>query len=281
MSPVVHRVVAAPLTPLPPRWVREMAAGDRFVVVSRAIGDATCLNAGQLADAVAGAYRALAAELAQRRRYAVRIWNFVPDIQGPLDGADRYRAFNAGRFAAFCDWFGGAEAFAGSLPTASAVGVQGTELSIHALAADAPGRAIENPRQRPAYRYSRRYGLRPPCFSRATRFDSLLFLGGTASILDEDSRHADDLEAQLRETWRNLSALVEAGASGPVRDPLRTIRNLRVYVREAHHASDVRSLLDAIVPDIFDVELVHAPLCRRELLVEIEGVAMLSDSELA
>jgi chorismate lyase/3-hydroxybenzoate synthase len=278
MTSVTHRVLAAPLTPVPPRWVGDVTAGTgRFLIVSRAIAGATSLDARQLADAVAGAYRELAAELGRRERYAVRIWNFVPDIQGPLDGADRYQAFNAGRFAAYCDWFGGAGTFAGWLPTASAVGVRGTDLSIHVLAADAPGRAIENPRQRPAYRYSRRYGARPPCFSRATRFDALLLLGGTASILDEDSRHMDDLEAQLRETCRNLSVLVEAGATGPVRDPLRTIRNLRVYVREAHHASDVRSLLDEIVPDVSDVELVQAPLCRRELLVEIEGVAILPD----
>ena len=47
----------------------------------------------------------------------------------------------------------------------------------HQTQNSAPGVAIENPRQTPSYHYSRRYGPRPPCFARATRFGSLLFIG--------------------------------------------------------------------------------------------------------
>ena len=69
---------------------------------------------------------------------------------------------------------------------------------------------LENPRQVPAYRYSRRYGLRPPCFARATKFESTLFIGGTASIIGEDSRHAAAIVAQTEETLSNLRALIAA-----------------------------------------------------------------------
>jgi enamine deaminase RidA (YjgF/YER057c/UK114 family) len=245
----------------------------RFLLVRADIPRAAELGAERFTEIVAETYRAIGAELTRQRRHAVRIWNFVPDIQGQVDGVDRYHAFNTGRFRAYCDWFGDAQAFAASLPTASAVGVQGSDLSIHVLAADTPGRPLENPRQRPAYRYSRQYGLRPPCFSRATRIDALLLMGGTASILGQDSQHGSDLDGQVRETLSNLAALI--GAGGPARrcDPLRSIRSLRVYVREARDAPDVRWLLDTHVPEIADVELAQAALCRPELLVEIEGVA--------
>jgi hypothetical protein len=51
------------------------------------------------------------------------------------------------------------------------------------------------------------------------------------------------------------------------------LRSLRVHVREAADAPAVRALVDELAPHVTDVELVQAPLCRRELLVEIEGVA--------
>src|SRR5262249_38335989 len=165
-------------------------------LISAAIDDPTDLSADELSTAVSDVYRSLAAELARERRYPVRLWNFVPDIQGRLGDGDRYMAFNAGRFAAYCDWFGGADSFMQALPTSSAVGVSGDALWVYVLAADEAGVPFDNPRQIPPYLYSRRYGRRPPCFARATKLGSRLLIGGTASILGEDTRHEDDIEAQ-------------------------------------------------------------------------------------
>ena len=63
-----------------------------------------------------------------------RIWNFVPQIQAVALDGDRYMAFNAGRFAAFADWFGDLDEFPRAMPTASAVGIRGSTLWIHVLA---------------------------------------------------------------------------------------------------------------------------------------------------
>jgi chorismate lyase/3-hydroxybenzoate synthase len=245
--------------------------GGRFTLLYGIVDAAAVLPAPELTNAVAVLYRALAAELTRQRRHCVRIWNFVPDIQGRLEGGDRYMTFNAGRFTAYCEWFGGAAAFASSLPTASAIGVEDRALSVYALAADEPGQPVENPRQIPSYHYSARYGVRPPCFSRATRLGSTLLIGGTASIRGQESHHEGDIEAQVRETCVNISALIGAATRSST-DGLHALRNLRVHVRDAHDASNVRALLDQLVPDV-PIELVQAPLCRRELLVEIEGVA--------
>jgi len=286
------RAIASPLRPRPPAWVGDLFAGSdllndaiemcsgvrlfsrrggRFTLLSGVIDDAAALPAPELTAAVAVLYRAIARELTRQDRHCVRIWNFVPDIQGRLADGDRYMTFNAGRFTAYCDWFGGPGAFAATLPTASAIGVGDRALSVYALAADEPGQPVENPRQIPSYRYSSRYGVRPPCFSRATRVASTLLIGGTASILGQDSHHDGDIDAQVRETCVNIAALIGAATRSST-DALQALRNLRVHVRDAPDASSVQALLDQFVPDV-PVELVQAPLCRRELLVEIEGVA--------
>ena len=50
-------------------------------------------------------------------QFPVRFWNYIPDIHCPCgrtpDGRplDRYMVFNAGRYAACADWFGGDQAF--------------------------------------------------------------------------------------------------------------------------------------------------------------------------
>jgi chorismate lyase/3-hydroxybenzoate synthase len=292
-NPLASALEVLPLRPEPPAWVEQLFAEPRapmqqsgadapvlssrrhgtFTLVSGAIDAPAEAGAGPFGDAVAALYRSIGQELARQHRHAVRIWNFVPDIQGAIRGAgDRYMAFNLGRFAAYCEWFGGPESFQTTLPTSSAVGAGDQAVWVHVLAADAPGTPVENPRQIPSYRYSRRYGVRPPCFARATRVGTRLLIGGTASILGEQSRHSGDLRAQTRETFQNLAALILAASPGVV-EPLEQLHSLRIHVRDAHLAPGVQTVLDQLALEIPDIEIVQAALCRRELLVEIEGVA--------
>jgi chorismate lyase/3-hydroxybenzoate synthase len=227
-------------------------------------------------EAVASVYRSLACELTFRQRYPLRFWNFIPDIQAPMDEvSDRYMAFNAGRFEGYVDWFGGRETFGASVPTSSAVGVNGRDLWVYAMASDTPGVSIENPRQRSSYRYSSRYGPCPPCFARATKCDSALLIGGTASILGEDSRHRGDVDAQTRESLRNIAAVIQAAGGSSVR-PLTALRDVRVHVAAPEDTPAVKSILEESAPHLSTVEFVQAELCRKELLVEIEGTAILS-----
>ena len=129
-----------------------------------------------------------------------------------VDGLDRYMVFNAGRHDAYSDQ-------RGALGTASAVGIKGSDLSIHCLALEEPGTPVENPRQTPAWQYSARYGPLPPCFSRATIVDlagrRTLLIGGTASVVGEDSRHAGQFDAQVEETLLNLEALIRTADGNP------------------------------------------------------------------
>jgi chorismate lyase/3-hydroxybenzoate synthase len=160
------------------------------------------------------------------------------------------------------------------------VGVIGDDLVVHCLASDAGGAPVENPRQKPAWRYSPRYGPVPPRFSRGTIATvgarRLLLIGGTASIVGEDSMHEGDVSAQLEESLRNLEALIDAARGAPQPDAaLGRLTDLRAYVAGPREAAAIHSVLTERCPRASRVELMIAGLCRRELLLEIEGVATL------
>src|SRR5262249_11780947 len=240
---------------------------------------------------VANAYVAIGAALTALHRVPIRFWNFVPGPGDPMGGGlDRYMVFNAGRFDGYAQWLcacdlsrrsamsAKTDGFGQLLPTASAVGVVSDDVVIYCLASDTRGTPVENPRQKPAYTYSTRYGPMPPCFSRATIADvnghRRLLVGGTASIVGEDSAHLDDVGAQLEETLRNLEALIDAATdrkdSG---DALKLLIDLRVYCARAEDAAALHDVLAMRCPRAERIELAIARVCRPELLVEIEGVA--------
>jgi chorismate lyase/3-hydroxybenzoate synthase len=163
------------------------------------------------------------------------------------------------------------------------VGLAGSDLIIHCLALAKPSVAIENPRQIPALKYSRRYGPLPPCFSRATIVthpvdgDRLLLVAGTASIRGEISVHDKDVRSQLQETLTNLRALlVAAGEPAESAKSLAGFSDVRVYYVFPSHLMEIESVVRNAFASTTRIEMVHAQLCRPELLVEIEGIATLS-----
>lgn len=123
---------------------------------------------------------------------------------------------------------------------------------------------------------------KPSSFSRGLRLDlggvSVLLISGTASI-DENgvSIHIGDFKAQLRRTYQNITALLEAeGATW--KDIVRTSCYLRDIERDYADFNEVRTeffreqgleLLPASTG-------IQAILCRPELLIEIEAIAILS-----
>jgi chorismate lyase/3-hydroxybenzoate synthase len=257
--------------------VQATARGD-VAFLTTTVPDASRLDADGLRDDVARAYAKVGQALRTMGLYAVRWWNYLPDPgQMMAPGIDRYMVFNAGRHEGFRSFDRGANGHA--LATASAVGAATDDLAIHCLASGAVGHAVENPRQTPAWRYSPRYGPVPPSFSRATIAEldgrRLLLVGGTASVVGEDSMHAGDPEAQLEETFRNLAALVSTACRREEPPPisLARMKDLRVYLVRAEYASGVEALLRTRCPRASQVEVVPATLCRRELLIELEGIA--------
>jgi hypothetical protein len=255
-------------------------SGRDVALIGGCVRRASMREARDLRDRVAALYALLLDEARALAMTPLRWWNFIPGIDAPAGrGLNRYMVFNAGRHAAYAP---SADRCGGSAPiaTASAVGTCGDELYVGMIAGCEPGVPVENPRQVPAYRYSARYGPRPPCFARATLAPALgvLFVGGTASVCGEDSVHVGCIAGQLDESIRNVHALLGAGlaGSGPADTsrPLTAFATLRAYVVRREDTRLVRTrLADAGAPG--RVDIVHARLCRPELLVEVEGVVPL------
>jgi 2-iminobutanoate/2-iminopropanoate deaminase len=121
---------------------------------------------------------------------------------------------------------------------------------------------------------------RPSSFSRALRIDlnnlAILLISGTASI-DEYGQtvHVGDFRAQLRRTYKNITGLLEAeGATW--KDVVRTTCYLSDIGRDYAAFNEERTAffeeqgLDPLPASTG----IQAILCRPELLVEIEAIAM-------
>ncbi len=265
--------------------------GGEWALISGTIDGAEQLGALDLQHAVCSLYlsiRRAAAGLDAKE--PVRLWNFIPGIHARMGGGDggfldRYMMFNAGRFAAYAEWYGEGD-MGPRVATATGIGHTGAELVVHCLTSRRTGRAIENPRQVPAYRYSRRRGPMPPCFARATMMEEsgLLLVGGTSSVCGESSVHLGDIHEQALETFHNLACLADrsgemSGSTRPgdsaLRLALARYRTLRVYCLRAADLQVLRDLVEVYFPGLDSLELNRADVCRRTLLVEIEGTAQL------
>ena len=206
--------------------------------------------------------------------YWLRAWNYLAAITRGEGEAERYRRFNAGRYSAV----GLSSGIQQNLPAASALGSDAGGFVLSCLAGRKPGSQIENPRQVSASLYPPRYGLRSPMFARAALVPNgagaQLLVSGTASIVGHESLHVGDPDLQLEETARNFEALVEAAMRADVGRPRASrvrLESLKVYLR---NGDDYARLLPR-VRRLFAVEneplVLRADICRRELLVEIEG----------
>jgi enamine deaminase RidA (YjgF/YER057c/UK114 family) len=120
----------------------------------------------------------------------------------------------------------------------------------------------------------------PSSFSRGLRLDLgnvvVLLVSGTASI-DERGRsvHAGDFRAQVRRTFANITGLLASeGASW--KDIVRTTCYLRDIERdyEAFNQERTRFYQEQGLDPLPASTGIQAILCRPELLVEIEAIAL-------
>ena len=126
-----------------------------------------------------------------------------------------------------------------------------------------------------AYSYAK-----PSSFSRGIRIDlgelTILLISGTASIDEHgNSVHIGDFRAQIRRTLHNIAGLL-AGEGATWHDVVRTTCYLRDIDRDYEAFNDERTAfytelgLDPLPASTG----IQAKLCRPELLIEIEAIAM-------
>lgn len=220
----------------------------------------------------------------------IRTWLYLGGIvEGDGEG-QRYKELNRAR----TDFYQGVPFLADLLPVdlkvaypaSTGIGADGHHLIMSCIAlqttrADIVAMPLENPRQTPAFGYGCQYGLKSPKFSRAMALScgayATIFISGTASITDSETRHIGDVERQTEETLDNIAALISEEnlrrhhlpRLGTTLDQLALVR---VYIKRGEDYPKVRAICErrlGEVPTIYAI----ADVCRPELLVEIEGIA--------
>ena len=206
----------------------------------------------------------------------VRIWNYFGEINAGDGDDEKYRQFSIGRAQVF-DELGILDEM---VPAGTAIGsVRESAFTVIALLSKHHFQNVENPRQVSAFRYPPVYGPKSPKFSRAgcvSVADQRLFLiSGTAAIVGHESLHAGDVGLQTEETLNNLQGLcdaISAIASPVVRLSLDDEIILRVYLRDRRDIDVVAARLQKVLGSASrNVVFLNADICRRELIVEIDG----------
>jgi 2-iminobutanoate/2-iminopropanoate deaminase len=126
-----------------------------------------------------------------------------------------------------------------------------------------------------AYKYAK-----PSSFSRGMRIDIgnivILLISGTASIDEQGvSVHIGDFRAQMRRTYKNITALLAAeGATW--HDIVRTTCYLRDIDRDYAEFNEERTTFfkEQGLEPLPASTGIEAKLCRPELLIEMEAIAM-------
>lgn len=225
-----------------------------------------------VAAAAEQAYRLLTGFVAASTTpHLLRLWNYLDAINLGAGDAERYRLFCAGRARGMHARYGL------RYPAATAIGRQDgvRVLQVYGLAARAPGTPVENPRQVSAWRYPREYGPTAPTFARGMLdTPAQLLISGTAAVVGHASCHRDDLTAQIDETLANLDSLVQA--AGAADRPFGPHSFLKAYVRDHADAPFIAQAVQTRLPALGDLLLLGGDICRRELLVEIDGVHSLA-----
>jgi len=218
------------------------------------------------------AYRSLLNLTAQQGfPHLIRIWNYFPNINQEENGQERYKHFCIGRHRAYEN----SPEFEEQLPAATAIGSHSPGFLIYFLASKTPGCQIENPRQVSAFHYPAIYSPKSPSFSRATLKhwgkQSDLYISGTASVVGHKTYHVGDHIGQLQESVRNIEQLLkEADIS---EEKLKQQLLLKIYLRQAENFAQIdRQISTLFKPETPRIYL-QADICRKELLLEIDGYA--------
>ncbi len=227
----------------------------------------------------------------------IRTWLYLGDIVGPEGDTQRYKELNRARtdfytHFQFCRGRTPAAYRGPVYPASTGIGTEGkgVTMSCIALQSDRPDVMLiplENPQQVPAFDYGECYSPKSPKFARAMAVaagdSATIFVSGTASITDAESRYIEDIEGQTNLTLDNIAALISAdnfakhGVPG-LGATLDDLALVRVYIKRWNDFEKTRAVCEARFgerPTIY----AQGDVCRPELLVEIEGIAYCKRTE--
>jgi len=222
----------------------------------------------------------------------LRTWIYQGHLVLAEGKTQRYKELNRAR----TDFFEGTEFLNQYLPSnyegtvypaSTGIGADGFDIVVSAVAFDASREGVitvplENPNQTSAFDYGETYSPQSPKFSRAMAVavdnNCMVFVSGTASITDSESQHIENPVKQTEQTLDNIAALISGtnldrhGVSGYTCG-LDNLECVRVYVKRPSQLDLIRQVCKRRLPDV-PILYTIADVCRPELLVEIEGIAV-------
>ncbi len=200
----------------------------------------------------------------------LRVWHYLPQLAEPSD----YQVFCDARAQAFSSHKKDSYCAATVIGTGSYYGV------VYFVAARKAGIAVNNPRQTLPHLYPKHYGEPAPMFARSTLKQwgdkSHLYISGTAAIVGHTSLHDGDADAQLSEIVNNLNSLLSEAAKtehGYSNMPLTQLQHIKLYV-DKRVSEDITTLIDRHLGSDIELQAFEGQMCRPELLVEIEAMAI-------
>ncbi len=210
----------------------------------------------------------------------LRSWNYLPGITRRYGELDGYQLFCRGRELARNSLQANGLFTQSQHPAATAIGTEnGRWQFVFLFMYGSEFRALENPRQVPAWQYPEKYSPSKPTFARAVMTPSALLCSGTASVLGHASAHENNVIGQCRESLRNIQALLEQAEGTPgAPDSLSVGKGIyRVYVR---HGVDTAAVTEVLCAEgIQRFVVLRGDICRNDLLVECEAAFDLGEKK--
>jgi len=223
----------------------------------------------------------------------VRQWNYIENILGinfkNQEMMQNYQVFNDVRSRYYSK-----NSFVNGYPAATGIGMNTGGVVLEFVAVNhSPGVrivAIKNPRQMSAYTYSdevlvgkpisQAAGKASPKFERAkyVSFENTaqVYVSGTAAIIGQNSNPEQNAREQTITTIENIQQLLSEMNLQRHHIDLKSgkiaLSYLRVYVKNRKSLSQVKSVCEQYFPQVPTLYLI-SDICRKELLVEIEGIA--------
>lgn len=215
----------------------------------------------------------------------VRQWNYIENILGSDGENQRYQEFNNVRSGVYGNTFSEK-----GYPSATGIGMNQGGVIVEFIAIksrEVISKAIDNPQQISAHSYSKKVLVGDDCvlkttpkFERARYIElfgkKLIFISGTASIVGEKTVGLGDAVEQTEITINNIQQLyspeILKGFSNETLNP--RYGHARVYVKNRKDFAKIRQTFKTHFGDMPVVYIV-ADICRKDLLVEIEGKVIL------
>lgn len=224
----------------------------------------------------------------------VRQWNYTENIVGFSSVEEgeiqKYQILNNVRQQYYTKY-----QFVHGYPAATGIGMSAGGFVLDCIAikekSDIKITPVKNPVQVSAYDYSERVLIgskeetkivnkAKPKFERAKLYKRdnktySVLISGTAAIHDETSISLGNASKQTKITLDNIKKLIEV-SENEVKNHGFKIKNidysyLRVYIKNTEDYKEVKSICDSF--SSYKPVYLISDICRKELLVEIEGVA--------